>query len=178
MKKKTMLIIGGIVMIIFIAIASYLWYLYFLDLGTDGKYGRVKKDNSGIVLMDENKIYAVFSSATDYNPSAPGYKFKVINNSVSSADYKLKIVEIKPSQINDGCSEATLLKDSELNYTLLLNGQVLKEGTLGDLNKVLDTNTITIDSTNSYELKMWINDSAKDFNGNHYHYKVEIEVNK
>ena len=177
MKNKPILIILSVVMLIFIIIASYFWYIYFLDLGSDGKYGKIKKDDSAITIVDENKIYAVFSSGVDYDEKAPGYKFKVVNRGLSTVDYVLKIKEISPSTIKDGCTEVTLLKSSELNYTLLFNGQVLKEGTLSDLNNVLDKNTITIDTSNAYELKMWINDTSTDFNSRHYHYKIEIEVN-
>lgn len=177
MKKKVLLAIGLIVLIVVIAVASYFWYIFFLDLGSDGTLSNKNKTPSSLILVDENKIYATFREGIEVLDDAPGYKFKVINNGVKTSKYRLKIIEIEPNKINDGCTPSTILKTSDLNYQLYLNNQIIKEGKLSELdNAYLDEQELNIDLTNNYELRIWVNSTATEFEGKHYHYKVDIEV--
>ena len=177
MKKKLLLILGGIFIVLFVLVASYFWYLYFLDLGSDGTLGKKDKNLSSLTLVDQNKLYATYTEGMEIYDNAPGYRFQVINSGLRTAKYRLQLVEIEPSKINDGCTPSSLLKQNELNYQLYFNNQIIKEGNLADLEgDIIDEQEISIDVTNNYELKIWVNSSATNYEGKHYHYKVDIEV--
>lgn len=176
--KKSRLLIGLFLMLVFISLASFLWFRYFLDLGSDGTLIKGPNIINGLKIEDENKVYETFKEGMSNGDDVIAYRFKVISTNQSNK-YRIKLVEVSPNKINDGCSDTTLLKREELNYSLKLNGEVIQEGRLDTiLDDTLDTRSINIDTTNNYELKIWINEEAKNFNGKHYHYKVELKEAK
>ena len=176
--KKSRLLVGLFLMLVFILIASFLWFRYFLDLGSDGTLINGSNTINGLKIEDENKVYETFKEGVSNGDDVVAYRFKIVCSNQSNK-YSIKIVEVSPNKVHDGCSDATLLKREELNYSLKLNGELIQEGRLDTLlDDTLDTRSINIDTTNNYELKIWINEEAKDFNGKHYHYKVELKEAK
>lgn len=179
MKNKIVLLCLIILIVCFSGLAFYFWYHYFLDLGSDGKLSGLNGSKEAIVLTDENKVYATYEEGVDIPINVESYKFKVQNIGVKTARYNLLFVEVSPSQVKDGCTNKTLLKKEELNYQLLLGEKIISQGKLTELqNNILDSRNINIDTSNSYELKVWLNSTSSDNEGKHYHYKVDIEVSE
>ncbi len=176
MKNKVIVPILILFIILFSVISFYFWYHYFLRLGSDGNLSGLDKGNS-IVLKDKNKIYATYEEGIEEPINVEGYKFTIENNGPMDARYDLIFVEVPPIQINDGCTNKTLLKPQELNYQLILNNEVINDGRLDQIeNKIIDSRKIDGKGTNDYELKVWLNSSSTDNEGKHYHYKVELKV--
>lgn len=175
MKKKSILYGALLILIIFIASATFYWFKYFLDLGSNGTLTNNAKGT--LVLSDENKVYSIYDEDVSHIGDTAGYKFKVENRGVSTERYRLLLKEVSPSKIKDGCTKNTLLKASELHYQLYLNKVLYKEGELDEVsNGVLEERLINIDITDSYELKVWVNDDATNTEGKHYHYEIKLEV--
>ena len=177
MKNKIVLICLIVLIVFFSVFSFYFWYHYFLDLGSDGKLSGFDNVNSSLKLIDENKIYVTYEEGIEEPINVNGYKFRVENRGIKTTRYNLIFEEIAPEKVNDGCSNKTLLKAEELNYQLILNGDVISQGRLNKIsNDILDSRNINIDVTNSYELKVWLNSTSDNNEGKHYHYKVDLKV--
>lgn len=177
MKNKIIAICLIILIVCFSGFAFYFWFNYFLNLGSDGKLAGTSTEKDLIVLIDENKLYSTYKEGIEEPINVDGYKFRIENRSSKSARYNLVFNEISPNQVNDGCTNKTLLKRDELNYQLLFNNEVISQGRLNQLqNDILDIRNINGDSKNSYELKVWLNSSSENNDGKHFHYKVELKV--
>lgn len=175
MKKKLLLYVALLILIVFIGSSTYFWFKYFLDLGSNGTL--TNNHRGTLVLSDKNKVYSIYDEdIKDINDIA-GYKFNIENRGVSTEKYRLLLKEISPNKVKDGCNKNTLLKASELHYQLYLNKVLYKEGNLDEVaNGILEERLINIDITDSYELKVWVNDDVTNSEGKHYHYEIKLEV--
>ena len=100
-------------------------------------------------------------------------------NGIVDKRYSLELIEISPTQVNDGCTNKTLLRKDELNYQLLYDGKSISKGRLSQIqNGILDERNIDSNKINDYELKIWLNSSSEDNEGKHFHYKVDLKVIK
>ncbi len=178
MKNKVLLLCAGLLLLIFLVFGTYSWYIFFHN--ASGSYGssttNPKKDGE-IVLNDSgNKVYdadAKNLKEEDVDSVVP-YIFS-IKNSGEKDDYTLYIEDVPVNTINDGCTSSTLLSRSQLRYQLKMNGKVVKDDYLSNVeDNILDTRTIDKDTTNEYELRIYIHENAKDWENKHYHYKVVI----
>lgn len=176
MKKKAMLNIALVIMIIFVCVSSYFWYKFFLDLGSDGSLIGAGGNRASLVLVAKNQVHTTYD---EDDKNIEGYKFSVQNKGVSTAKYRLVLVELDPREVNDGCTESTMIDAKYLQFELYYNDKVMENGILTELNNgVLVEKNINIDTSDNYELKVWLSNSADDLEGKHYHYKVELEVIK
>ncbi len=182
MKNKTLIVCAALLLLIFIAFGTYAWYIYFLRLGgtsSSSQNNNVVYKNGDIIFKDDgNSVYdADAKSIEDANISeVPAYNFQVINNRDTKGTYELYIEDLPVNEVEDGCTEESLLKRSDLKYQLTLNGKVLKEDFLSNINdNILDKREIEVNTTNSYSLKVYIHDGAVDWFSKHYHYKVVLK---
>lgn len=179
MKNKVVLVCGALLLIIFLAFGTYAWYLYFLRLG--GGFQIQNNSNlryGDIVLKDDgNSVYDADADSIedDLVHHVIPYKFRVINEDNDEGNYYLYIEDLPINAINDGCTYDTLLVRDQLRYQLKLNGEVIKEDFLSNIkDNILDKRNINGNSTNHYELRIYIHDTALDWMGKHYHYKVVL----
>ena len=165
---------GGV--ILFIIVASYFWYLYFLDWGNDGKINDNPDNQGQLVLTHLNGVNVTFEETKEDAGDTPSYRFKIENKKVNDANYILYIEDTPYNMVSDGCTIDTTLTRAELNYQLKLNGKVIKTGNMLTItDNVLDERLIVPDSVNTYELQVWINDTAVDWQSKHYHYQVTLQ---
>lgn len=174
MKKKIFIGLGGLLLLIFLVVATYAWYLFFLKVGLDYnstydvshlKPGDIyfRDDGKGVVNLDAKSLD---DASID---EVPAYYFKVINTKTASTDYTLYIEDIPESD------ESKLLPRGELKYQLLLNGKVIKEDYMDKIvDNILDTRTIDSNTVNEYSLKVYIRADAIDWVGKHYYYKITM----
>lgn len=179
MKNKVLLVCAGLLLLLFLAFGSYVWYLYFLrgsgnfeiNNNSNLKYG-------DIVLKDDgNSVYETDADSIEDEQASSviPYIFRVENTDDSSGNYYLYIEDMPVNSINDGCTTETLLTREQLKYQLKLNGKVIKEDYLSNIDdNILDKRTITAKGINYYELRIYIHDEALEWTGKHYHYKVVI----
>ena len=178
MKKKVIIVGLAIIMITYIGVATYFWRELFLDLGTNGELGGLQNINNALVLKDVNNSHVVYNEIIEID-QVDGYRFDILNKGVSSQNYRLILREVSPSEVQDGCSNDTILNVSELNYQLYVNGVLMRNGTLKEVvNNILYEKKINIDVTDKYELKIWLKDDHSASEGKHYHYSVDLEVIK
>ena len=179
MKKKMFLAILAIIMIVFIVITTYFWYHLFLDLGSNGKLGGLQNVKSSLILTDINNTHIIYDEKIDNISKVEGYRFRVENKGISTQNYRLILKELSADKVNDGCTNATLIDKSMLNYQLYVNGTLTHEGDLDDILKAyLHKGTINIESIDNYELKVWLKKDYVNDKSRHYHYVVELEVIK
>ena len=180
MKNKTLIICGFFLLVIFIIFGTYAWYLYFLNVSGGFPVNNNSKylENSGIIFQDNgNSVYdAQAESLEDDNIGiVPSYDFEITNTTNLKGKYNIYIEDLPVNAINDGCTEDTLLSRSQLKYQLTMNGKVVKEGLMDTINdNILDTREINANTTNNYSLKIYIHDTAINWFGKHYHYRVTI----
>lgn len=175
--NKNVFKIGIICLVIFIGIASYLWYLYFHDY--EGKLiaENCKTEFSRAVEI-VNTGNANYSNASkdDADGMIPAYYFSVKNNSKDDFNYQLVFKEVN---VNDGCTTETRFKINELEYELKLDNKTIKSGGLETLqNNILDKNIIKGQSVNDYSIKIKIKSGVTDFNNKHFHYVINIKEQK
>ncbi len=182
MKNKTLLLFGGVILIVLLIFGTYSWYLYFKKYSTE--HSSSTNTNTSVKVgdiefkEDGNAVYdADAKSIEDVEVSkVPAYNFRVTNNGNTSKDYTLLIEDIPANFVNDGCSEDNLLSRKDLKYQLTLNDEVLKEDFLSNIiDNILDVRKIESEKTNTYSLKVYIHEDAKDWIGKHYHYKVVLK---
>ena len=179
MKNKILLICGFLLLVIFIALGTYTWYLFFLETGSG--YSIVTGEGTklgDIVLIDNgNSIYETDVSDVsdeDVNNVLP-YKFKIVNQGNKIKKYTLYLEDLPVNSINDGCTTKTLLNREQLKYQLIVNNKVIKEDYLSSIqDNILDTRSVNGKDANAYELRIYIHDEAKDWYGKHYHYRVVL----
>lgn len=180
MKDRSVLLIGFISIIIFVIIAAYFWWLYFLDYNSDGRFNNESFGYGNIALVDIEGVNAVNEKSKENGIGTPSYLFRVDNNKTSTTKYTLYIEDAPYNMVNDGCTMLTTLQRSDLSYSLKFNDVLIKYGKMTDIkDNILDERVINIDESNNYELRIWINEDAYEWEGKHYHYKVvlkEVEV--
>ena len=174
MKNKGVLTIAVICLIIFIGIASYLWYLYFHEYE-----GKLIEANPAmqfikqVELVNSKGIDYINASALDDDSIIPTYYFSVKNHSNKDYNYVILLEDV---DVDDGCSSATRFKRDELIYELKLDNKLIKTGGLETLNNnVLDKNIIKTGVTNDYSLKIKLKSDDTDYEDKHYHYVVNIK---
>ena len=62
---------------------------------------------------------------------------------------------------------------------LSLNGKVIKTGMLSEIdNNILDTRNISGNTTNSYQLRVYVSEKAQDTNwqNKYYHFDIEVQM--
>lgn len=176
MKGKGVFLVGFISVIVFIIISAYFWYLYFLDLHNDGKLNNNSNQLGKLVMVDISGVNATNEESKEDGSDTPSYVFRIDNRKTGSTNYNLYIEDTPYNLVSDGCSSETTLKRSDLSYQLKLNGYIVKRGLMTDIeDNILDTRHINIDVSNQYELTIWINENAIDWEGKHYHYKVTLK---
>lgn len=179
MKNRINVIVMIIFIVCFCTLAFYFWFNYFINLGTNGRLSGVNTQNSTLVFTDENKIYASFKEGIEEPIDVDGYNFKIENKGNKEVRYELMFTEILPIQVNDGCSNKTTLRADELNYQLSLENKVISQGRVDQIaGKTLDLRTIDGLKTYNYTLKVWLNSSSENNEGKHYHYNVDLRVDK
>ncbi len=174
MKSKIVCTIGMICLIIFIGIASYLWYIYF------GEYeNKLIAENKGlefirgVEFINSGPIDYVNASILDTDEIIPTYHFRVKNNANKDFDYVLSFME---TQGTDGCTNDERFSADELEYELKLDNKVIKSGLVSSLeNNLLDTNVIKGQSVNDYSLRIWLNKEIVDYENKHFHYIVTMK---
>ena len=180
MKNKFLIICAGILLLIFLMFGTYAWYLFFLRASGEFSVNNNSKylQTSGIIFQDDgNNVYDTKAESLDDDnlESVPSYDFKVTNTNNKKGKYNLYIEDLPVNLIDDGCTENTLLNRSQLKYQLKMNDEVIKEGYMESINdNILDSREIDANATNNYSLKIYIHDTALDWFGKHYHYKVTI----
>ena len=180
MKNKVLIICAGVLLLIFLLFGTYAWYLYFLRAsGTSTiNYNSKNLETSGIIFQDNgNNVYDADAKSLEDNniDHVPSYYFQVTNTNDSIGMYNLYIEDLPVNLIDDGCTEDTLLLRSDLKYQLMLNGNIIKEGLMDNIqDNILDSREINGNTTNNYSLKIYIHDEALNWFGKHYHYKVSL----
>lgn len=176
MKGRSSLVIGFICVIIFIVIASIFWFWYFLDYHSNGKLTNDAFGHGKVVLVDIQGVNSTDEESKESGDDSPSYIFRVNNNKTSSANYVLYLEETPHNMVNDGCTSGTTLQRNDLSYQLTMNGKIIKYGKMTEIeDNILDKQFINIDASNHYELKIWINEDADEWEGKHYHYKVVLK---
>lgn len=179
MKNKVLLISATLLLLLFLAFGTYVWYLYFLNASGDFAINNNSNLRYGdIVLTDSgNGVYDADADSIEdeqVNSVLP-YKFQVKNTDDNSGNYYLYIEDMPVNSIKDGCTSETLLTREQLRYQLKLNNRIIKEDFLSNIeDNILDKRTIAGNATNNYELRIYIHDTALEWTGKHYHYKVVI----
>lgn len=183
MKNKIILLLGGVILVILLVIGSYSWYLYFLKYNIGNNSATNSNNNSGVKVgelemkEDGKAVYDVDAKSIENIEvsKVPSYNFKIINNGNSNKSYSILIEDIPANLVDDGCTEDNLLTRNDLKYQLSLNGKIIKEDFLSNINdNILDTGTIESKKTNYYSLKVYIHEKVRDWIGKHYHYKIVL----
>ncbi len=183
MKNKILLYSAALLLLVFLVFGTYCWYLFFL--GASDRYGSGNlssfRDHDIILNDDGNQVY--YNDATsitdievkDLNP----YTFKIQNYGSASEIYTLYLEDVPINYVDDGCTYDTLLKRDQLKYQLKLNGEVVREDLLSNIDdNILDKGTIPKDKVYEYELRIFIHDKATNWEGKHYHYRVVLNNGK
>ncbi len=176
MRRKLVLMLGGVILFIFIMITSFAWSKIFYK--DDMKQGDIAVLN--IQFSEENGVI----DTTQYYPSKDAYSdiepysFQISNTSRHDSHYRLLLEEDPISNVV-GYRQEDLLTTDQLSYELSLNGSVIKKAKLSTLKKnVLDDRIIQGNKENNYTLKIWVNDSVNvgEWENKYFHYQVKPEV--
>ena len=174
MKNKGIFTVAIISLVIFMGIASYLWYLYFHDYE-----GKLLAENpkmeftSGVELVNTGNIDYVNATPEDSENIIPTYYFSVKSKSNKDHEY---VIVLENSDGKDGCGTANRLTRAELIYELRMDNKLIKTAGLNTLsNNVLDVNTIKANGTNDYSLRIKLKDGITDYQNKHFHYVINIK---
>ena len=157
MKKRILLTIAALLLISFLGIGTYMWYNFFL--GITSNYGNSSNgSSSGSIKLEDAETSVTDSNASKVDDSEVSnvtpYTFKVKNSKNTEGKYTIFIEDAPLNSINDGCFLSSI-KDN-----------------------ILDTETIKENTTNNYELRIYIHENANDWVGKHYHYQINIKEEK
>lgn len=174
MKSKNVIVVGIFSLIVFMGIASYLWYLYFTEYEKKLIAQNMDSDFSRAVeLINSGQITYLNATNTDDDMIVPTYYFRVKNNSDKDHNY---VIYFENAQVNDGCTSETTYSRNDLEYELKLGNKVIKTGGLETIsNNVLDTNTVAKNSINDYSIKVRLKSSVTDYSDKHFHYTITMK---
>lgn len=174
MKNRGIFTIAIISLVLFMGIASYLWYLYFHDYE-----GKLLKENPkmefvrGVELVNTGNIDYINATPDDSDSIIPTYYFSVKSKSEKDFNY---VITLDNSEGNDGCTAATRLDREDLIYELRMDNKLIKTAGLETLsNNILDTNIIKANTTNDYSIRIRLKDDAKDYENKHYHFVINMK---
>ncbi len=162
-------------------------YAMFTSLDGSSNYNTIKVGTfqiefspigSAINLIDAFPVSDAEGSSSTKTP----YKFTIKNGGSLEASYTIAIAPDTSMISQDNCAN-NLLLDKYVNFKL--SSSVNKSGTLTDFvcNQggksmyCLTTKTLAAGATDTYELRLWINESAKGDNsilGRHFHDEIYI----
>lgn len=177
MKSKNIIVVGIFSLIIFMGIATYLWYLYFHEyegklLAQNTEYDFTR----GVELVNSGSTTYLNATNEDDDAIIPTYYFRVKNNMDKDFNY---VIYFENAEANDGCTKDTTFSRDELEYELKLDNKVIKTGGLETINNnVLDVNTIAKNSIKDYALKVRLKSSVTDYDNKHFHYVINMKEKK
>ena len=168
MKKSVFFLVGAILLAVSIFLLSYYSFTYF-----NNRRPQVDVNNLEVVFSDDGKLNLNEQVPTDDNQidNITSYNFKIKNKSSKTVTYQLLIEDYATDSSKD------LLSRKYLNYELALNGKFLKQDKLSNVkNNIIDTRTISKESTDEYELKVWVSTDvdSTEWMGKSYNYNVSI----
>lgn len=174
MKNKNIFTIAIICLLIFVGIASYLWYLYFHEYENKLIAENCKPEfNQEVELVNTGNISYIDAKKEDSDSVVPVYYFSVKSN--SNRDYNY-VITFENSDGNDGCTSENRLDRSELEYELKYDNKVIKSAGLDTLsNNILDTGVIKANSVNDYSLKIRLKSDITNYQKKHFHYVINIK---
>lgn len=177
MKKLILLILSGIALFAFVFATSILWYNFFYsDVSNDSNISslEVRLDDENNTINEEGLIPLDQDTAKNLEP----YNFEVENTNSISTTYNV-IIEDSIISDDDSYSSKDLLSRNQLEYQLSLNGRVIKIGMLSDINNnILDTRNISGNSTNNYQLRVYVSETAQntDWQNKYYHFDIKVQM--
>lgn len=152
-----------IVITILLTVSVCVLTFLFFQLFTDKETALISNLEISFNQNDDNTID--YNNIKTYEKSE-NYKFKIKNKGETTTKYKVVIV--------DNSKEKTSIDRSNLNYELYLNNRVLHHGRLSQIeDDTLDVNTVKKDSTNSYSIRIWV-DEEKDTQDKVYKYYLKV----
>lgn len=168
-KKNSLYILIGIVVIIILLALIFIFSKI------------IKKDdfviNNFEISADSNISKDAFQDLGPISDDSTGmivpYDFSISNTKDDDSTYDLLIEDIIEKE-----KGKNILLRKYLNYELKLNDVVIKKGTMSNIkNNILDTRTMSKNSTNSYSLKIWLNEKSKetDWMNKYYSYNITVE---
>ena len=127
------------------------------------------QDGAGINLSDAIPVTDAQGLA-----STP-YSFTVNNTGTLNSKYQIKIINDTALIATDGCS-GNQLSWNDVKYSLTKNNAKGTATILGTVsNGIVDTGTLAAGGTNSYELRLWIDQNVTSVSGEHLHVKVQVD---
>lgn len=159
MKKNFKVVLSIFVLLILLGLLSYLFFAIFKD-----KHpfiiSKLEVSFSDVDRAVVNEDFTL--SKEDIKP----YTFSIINKEKIDTKYKVILV--------DNSENKNSIDRSDLKYELVLNGSVINTGQLSKIrDNVLDVRTISKNSTNQYQVKIWL-DSDRHFENITYTYSIKV----
>ena len=175
-KKVTVIVISILIVLILLLAIAYAYFSTQLS-GTD----QIVKVGELELVLDETNEGISLDSAIGINDKKglelEGSNFKLINNGNKAVDYTIYFDD---NSIGDNDER---IDDKYLKYNLNKNG--LDSGATlltrigANPNRILDSGTIEGNSTNEYNLKLWITDEVDgDYSGQVFSGKLRVEVSQ
>lgn len=179
MKNKILLFSGFLVLLLFLSLSSYYWYTFFININSSFNNNSSNTNNEQVIFEDNSKKIvqdnASITNDSDVSSITP-YKFEVKNTASNENKYIVYIEDVLPGSVNDGCTEETFLSRDMLKYQLIMNDEIIKEEVLSNVqDNILDSRSIASNTTNNYELRIYIHSESEDFHNKHYHYKIVLK---
>lgn len=153
-KEKTKIFI--IFIVILIALSLFFVIFGFLKLLNGSYYNNNESKNGSaadlFVVHSKNEFGALISSFDNYNnfDNAFSYSFYIENNSKSSINYRIILVD------TDFSLNKSLCNKENINFAVVKDKEVLYKGYLSDAKESeLYRYNILGDSKENYEIKLW-----------------------
>lgn len=134
--------------ILIVLMACFTWFCYNLFNSKDPAI----VSSLQVSLTESSKSVSTDDSSIDL--VAP-HTFNVFNKGSLDVPYKVMI-----STNNNSMGGESL---DLVHYQLILNSKIVKQGSISDIsNNILDARTIKGNTTNEYNLKVWLDDDIVD----------------
>lgn len=172
-KKSTLLmIVVSVVVLVFTT--SFAMFTYS-RLGLKSQ----KLDTGTLILnLKEDKPLSLIDAYPISDGTAlkkEAYSFTIENTGTEEAKYRVLLEDDEESYISDNCGDKKMPWD-KIKYSIKRDSSVSKIAELGS-NPIIDTHTLKVGETSSYEVRLWINSSAgSDVSGLHFHGKILVQA--
>lgn len=180
---KNRIIFSIIIIVVTLCVIVGVSYALFQYQRTGNKTNEVRTGTLVLTLDDTKGTYIDVSNAVPVSDQVgligTPYQFTLRNDGTLASSYTITLIYDQTHITQDKCGTKQLSYE-QVKYNLVKNSDSNTPALLNTLtNYVIDAGTLLPNETNTYELRLWLDQGITDptsIAGKHFHVKLKVEA--
>lgn len=174
-QKKIYILWIVIIVAVFLLAASFAIFNYSSNTTTKNT---IKTGTLILTLEEDNALTLVNQAPITDSDAMTGnaYTFKIKNTGTETAKYQITILQDEAKYQEDNCTNKKL-PWNKIRFSIIKNSGVNIIKNLQDQDGILTTTTVEAGKTDTYALRLWIDEQAGNEVANlHLHAKIQVKA--